>query len=158
MPQEKIPVAAIERSRTWITAVTQSLKARGNTALSRMVMKDCGKACAAQLLEKTIEHFGRTPKSVEELVEAINKRRKKVLNAATFWEFKDGTAHFKLEKCSCDMVEAGLAEPNPTFCLCSAGMFENLFARFHPGTVRTELVKTIGRGDDCCRFIVHFQE
>lgn len=55
-------------------------------------------------------------------------------------------------------MEAGLAEPNPVFCLCSSGMFENLFAPFCRGTVRTEIVKAIGLGDECCEFIVHFDE
>jgi hypothetical protein len=63
-----------------------------------------------------------------------------------------------LEKCSCDLVESGLAEPNPYFCCCSAGMLEGLFMPFSNGSVKTEIIKAIGLGDDCCEFIVHFNE
>ena len=158
MSKTEIPEAAIERNRAWIKAITDSLGKRGDLELSRSTMRDTGKKCAAQLLEKTIDHFGRPPQSVDELIEAINKRRKEVLNASNFWVRDGNKAHFKLEKCGCDLVEAGLSEPNSIFCLCSAGMFESLFAPFYQGTVKTEIIKAIGMGDECCKFIVHFDE
>ncbi len=49
-----------------------------------------------------------------------------------------------------------LADANPVFCLCSSGMFENLFAPFCRGAVRVEIVKAMGLGDECCEFVVHF--
>jgi len=156
MSKTAIPTAAVERNRAWIAAVTNALKTRGDSDFSRVVMRDAGKKCADQLLEKIVIHFGRTPQSIDELIEAINKRRKEVLNASNLWDRKGNTAHFKLDKCGCDLVEAGLAEPNPTFCLCSAGMFENLFAPFCQETVETEIIQAIGMGDECCEFIVHF--
>ncbi len=158
MAKTEIPIAAIERNRAWIEAVTNSLGKRNDLELLRDTMRDTGKKCAAQLLEKTIDHFGRTPKSVDELIEAINKRRRDILKASTFWIREGNKAHFELEKCSCDLVEAGLAEPNPNFCLCSAGMFESLFVPYCQGTVKTEIIKAIGMGDECCKFIVHFVE
>ena len=158
MSETKIPNAAVERNRVWIKAVTDSLDLRGDLSLSRSTMRDAGKQCAAQLLEKTIAHFGRRPESVDELIEAINKRRKGELNASTFWTRLGNTAHFTLDTCGCDMVQAGLAEPHPVFCLCSAGMFESLFTPFCKGPVKTETVKAIGKGDTCCEFIVHFTE
>jgi hypothetical protein len=121
-------------------------------------MRDAGKKCADQLLEKIVLHFGRTPNSIDEIIEAINKRRKEVLNTPNLWDRKGDTAHFRLDKCGCDLVEAGLAEPNPIFCLCSAGMFENLFVPFCKGTVKTEIIQAIGLGDECCEFVVHFDK
>jgi len=158
MSKKEIPTDAIERNRAWIKAVTNALKTRGDTEFWRIAMRDAGKKCAAQLLEKIVHHFGRTPNSIDEIIEAINKRRKEVLNAPNLWGRKGDTAHFKLDKCGCDLVEAGLAEPNPVFCLCSAGMFENLFAPFCKGTVKAEIVQAIGLGDECCEFVVHFDK
>ena len=158
MSKKEISTDAIERNRAWIKTVTNALKTRGDTEFSRIAMRDAGKKCAAQLLEKIVHHFGRTPNSIDEIIEAINKRRKEVLNAPNLWGRKGDTAHFKLDKCGCDLVEAGLAEPNPIFCLCSAGMFENLFAPFCKGTVRTEIIQAIGLGDECCEFVVHFDK
>ena len=121
-------------------------------------MKDAGKKCATQLLEMTINHFGRVPDSVDELIEAINKRHRDILKAKTFWVRDGDTAFFKLEKCSCDLVEAGLAEPNPNFCLCSAGMIESVFSYVWKGSVKTEIAKSIGMDDAHCEFIVRFEE
>ena len=129
-----------------------------NAAFLRGTMKSAGHQCASQLLEMTIDHYGRTPESVDELIEAINKRRKDVLKASTFWIRDGNTAHFRLETCSCDLVEAGLVAPDPNFCLCSAGMFESIFASVCKGPVRTDIIKAIGMGDDCCQFVVHFKE
>jgi predicted hydrocarbon binding protein len=142
----------------WIDAVTNYLGNCENPELVRGIMREAGKNCAAQLLAKTVNHFGRTPKSVHELVEAMNKRRKDLLNTTNFLTIKGNQVHFRLDKCGCDLVEAGLAEPNETFCHCSAGMFENLFEPFCKGEVNVEIVKAIGMGDNCCEFIIHFDE
>lgn len=151
-------MAAIERNRAWIKAVTNSLGKRNDLELLSGTMKDAGNKCADQLLEKTIDHFGCRPKTVDELIEALNMRRRDILKASTFFVREGNKAHFKLEKCSCDLVESGLAEPSPNFCLCSAGMLENLFIPFCKGSVKTQIIKAIGLGDNCCEFIVHFNE
>jgi hypothetical protein len=82
----EIPVAAVERNKAWIEAVTSTLENRGGSELSRLAMRNAGKKCATQLLEKIVAHFGRGPQSVDELIEAINKRRKEVLGASNLWE------------------------------------------------------------------------
>jgi predicted hydrocarbon binding protein len=158
MSKLEIPIAAVERNKAWIQAVTNAMKNKSDPEFSRLAMRDAGKKCASQLLEKIVDHFGRTPQSVDELIEAINRRRRKVLKVSNFWKRDENKAYFKLDKCGCDLVEAGLAEPNPIFCLCSSGMFENLFAPFWRGTVRTEIIKAIGMGDGCCEFVVHFDK
>lgn len=158
MQETQIPKVAIERNKAWIKAVTESLGKRNDTDLLKCTMKDAGRKCADQLLEMTISHFGRNPESVDELIDAINKRRRDILNANTFWVREGNTAHFTLEKCSCDMVEAGLAAPNPGFCLCSAGMFETVFSHVCKGRVQTDIVKAIGMGDSYCEFVVRFEE
>lgn len=157
-PKNEIPQAAIDRNKGWIDAVTKSLGQRNGTTLIRETMKDTGKKCASQLLEMTLDHFGRAPETVDELIDAINKRRREVLKARAFWVREGDAARFKLEKCSCDLVEAGLAEPNPYFCLCSAGMFESVFSSVCMGPVKAEIMKSIGMGDDHCEFVVTFKE
>lgn len=157
MSDIEIPRAAVERNRAWIEAITASLAKRGGRDLSRKAMRDAGRRCAVQILEKVIKHYGRAPRSVDELIEAINKRRVEVLGKSNLWTRDGNSARFRLTDCGCDLVEAGLAEPNPVFCLCSAGMFEALFASVCRGEVRTEIVKAIGCGDDCCEFTVHFE-
>jgi hypothetical protein len=154
----EIPVAAIERNRVWIEAMTNALKTNDNLEFSRAAMRETGKQCATQLLEKIVTHFGRTPQSIDEIIEAINKRRREVLQVPNLWQRDGNKASFKLENCGCDLVESGLATPNPIFCLCSAGMFEHLFTPFWKGTVTTQIVKAIGLGDEHCEFVMHFDE
>ncbi len=158
MNGKEIPIAALERNRAWIKTITDSLGKRNDLKLLKCTMRDTGSKCASQLLEKTIEHFGRRPKTVDELIEAVNKRRRDILKATTFFVRKGNNIHFKLVKCSCDLVESGLAEPSPNFCLCSAGMLEGLFMPFCDGYVKTEIIKAIGLGDDYCEFIIHLNE
>ena len=157
MSMVEIPVAAVERNKAWIKAVTKTLKQSEDPEFPRCVMKEAGKQCAAQLLEKIIAHFGRRPQSVDDFIEAMNLRRKEVLHVSNLWERDGNTARFKLDSCGCDLVQAGLAEPNAIFCMCSSGMFEHLFRPFCQGTVRTEIVKSIGLGNEYCEFIVHFE-
>ena len=158
MSKKDIPAAAVERNKAWIQAVTNTLEDRGDPELTRIAMREAGKRCATQLLEKVVAHFGRTPQSADELIEALNKRRKEVLKVLGLWQRDGNKAFLKLDKCGCDLVDAGLAEPNPVFCQCSSGMIESLFASFHRGAVRAEIIKAFGFGDDCCEFVVHFDE
>jgi predicted hydrocarbon binding protein len=158
MSKKEIPLAAIQRSQVWIEAVTKSLGNCENKKFAKETMKKAGKSCAMQLLEKTIEYYGKRPANVYELVEAINKRRKEVLHVTNFWTIEGNQAHFRLNECGCDLVQSGLATPNKTFCLCSAGMFENLFQPFCKDTVKVELKKAIGFGDECCEFVVNFNK
>jgi len=157
MSTMEIPAAAIERNKAWIKAVTESLGRRQDLALIQETMKAAGRICAEQLLELTINHYGRDPQTVDELIAAINKRRRDVLQAGTFWVKDGNAARFKIETCSCDLVEAGLAEPNPNFCLCSAGMFERVFSHVCKGSVQAEIVRAIGMGDENCEFVVRFE-
>jgi hypothetical protein len=157
MTKVEIPLAAVERNKVWIDAVTKTMKQSKDPQFPRLVMREAGKQCAAQLREKIIAHYGRTPQSVDEFIEAMNARRKDELQASNLWERDGNTAHFRLDTCGCDLVQAGLAEPNAIFCLCSAGMFEQLFSSFWQGMVRTEIIKSIGLGDECCEFVVHFE-
>jgi len=94
MSKTEIPKAAIDRNKAWIEAVTKSLGERKDIDLLKTTMKDAGKKCADQLLEMTINHFGRDPKSVDELIAAINKRRRDVLKAKTFWVRDGNKAQF----------------------------------------------------------------
>ncbi len=96
MSKSEIPIAAIERNRAWIEEVTNALKEKGDLDFSRSTMKCAGKRCAGQLMEKIIKHHGRTPQSIDEMIEAINKRRKEVLKVSNLWKREENKAFFKI--------------------------------------------------------------
>ena len=51
------------------------------------------------------------------------------------------------------MVE-GYLDNNPTFCLCSRGWVKAAFTEALGEKVDVELLQAIGRGDECCEFLV----
>lgn len=157
MEKKEVPEAAVKRSVTWIAAVEKALAESRDPGVAREVMKAAGYACARQIFADCEEILGRKPETVDELLEATNRRRRQRHNLANLWEKQGNKAHLVIHECACTLVRAGLAEPNPTHCLCSQGMWERLFAEVHKGPITVEMVKTVGFGDDGCEFYVTFE-
>ena len=53
------------------------------------------------------------------------------------------------------LVVAGYVDNSPTLCLCSRGWVKAVFTEALGEEVEVELVQAIGRGDECCEFMVH---
>ncbi len=158
MKRTEISEAAIMRNAAWIEAVENALAHRGDIALTREVMKAAGQKCARQILDDCGEILGKKPETVDELLEATNRRRLQRTNLASLWEKQGNKAYLKIDECACTLVRAGLAKPNPVHCLCSAGMMEDIFSAVCRGPVSVEIVKAVGFGDNVCEFCVDFVE
>jgi len=157
MEIKPIPAAAVQRSLTWIEAVENALAERGDTELAEQVMEAAGEKCALQILADCEEILGKKPETVDELLDATNQRRLRRHSLTNLWKREGNTAHLKIGGCACTLVRAGLAKPNPVHCLCSKGLMVKLFSTVTKGSVRVETAKTVGFGDDCCEFRVHFE-
>ena len=142
----------------WIEAVEKALSDCGNIALTKEVMKAAGQKCARQILDDCREILGKKPETVDELLDATNRRRLQIHHLDSLWERQGNKAHLKIDECACTLVKAGLAKPNPVHCLCSVGLMESLFSTVCQGPVSVEVVKAIGFGDDVCEFYVNFVE
>ena len=153
-----IPQNAVKLNLNWIDSLENCLANYGNQALTKEVMKAAGRNCSIQIFNDCEQILGKLPQSVDDLLDAMNQRRLQNHNLDSLWEKKVNTARLILAECNCVLVKAGLAKPNPTHCLCSQGMMENLFSKVHKGTVNVELVKSIGNGHDVCEFFVTFME
>jgi predicted hydrocarbon binding protein len=156
MEKKEVPLAAIERNVAWIAALENALAEYEDVALTRQMMKATGRECARQILDDCSAILGKRPETVDELMDATNRRRRQRHNLVSIWERQGNTAHLAIEECACTLVRAGLAKPNPIHCLCSVGMMETLFESVCKGPVRVEVVKTVGTGADGCEFYVHF--
>ena len=143
---------------TWIEAVENALAAHGNTALTMEVMKAAGQKCAQQIIDDCGEILGKKPETVDELLDATNRRRLQIHHLDSLWERQGNKAHLKINECACTLVKAGLARPNPVHCLCSVGLMESIFSAVSQGPVSVEVVKAIGFGDEVCEFYVNFKE
>ena len=53
-----------------------------------------------------------------------------------------------------DNIIAGSIVKGPTFCLCSRGWVKAVFGEALGQEVEVEVVRAIGRGDECCEFVV----
>jgi len=57
---------------------------------------------------------------------------------------------------SCAYHRGEIVELNGTFCLCSRGWVKIVFETTLERPVRVKLEKAIGRGDDICKYNVHY--
>ena len=158
MKKIQIPQKAVELTATWIGSLEACLAKRGDHTLTKELMKAAGERCSVQIFDDCRQILGKRPESVDELLDAMNKRRSQSHNLTSLWERQNNTARLILEECNCTLVKAGLAEPNPVHCMCSQGMMESLFSKVCKGGVSVELVKSIGNGHDVCEFHVTFEE
>lgn len=158
MSKSPISRKAIQRNVTWIESVEQAVAELNDDSTIREIMKAAGRKCARQILDDCTEILGRRPANVDELIDTTNKRRLDQLNLDNSWERDGNSAHLKINECACTLVRAGLAKPNPIHCLCTVGMFEELFSAVCQGPVVVKVLKTIGFGDASCEFTVDFQE
>lgn len=158
MREKSISSRAIERSLVWIETLENAIADLGDEATMRGVMKAAGRPCARQILEDCAQILGRKPKTVDELIDATNRRRLEQLGLDNQWLRDGSSAHLRLDECNCTLVKAGLARPNPTHCLCTVGMFEELFSSVCRGPVVVRVLKAVGFGDTSCEFVVDFQK
>ena len=157
MVKNRIPQEAVELNRKWIESLETCLAKHSNQTLMKTVMKGAGEKCSAQIFDDCMKMLGKNPESVDELLDAMNRRRSESHNITSLWNKQGNTAHLILEECNCTLVKAGLAKPNPVHCLCSQGMMESLFSKVCQGPVSVELLKSIGNGNDVCEFLVTFE-
>jgi len=158
MERLEISEEAVTRNAAWIEAVEKALADCGNMSLTKEVMKAAGQKCARQILDDCREILGKEPATVDELINATNKRRWQKHNLTNLWEKQGNKAYLKINECGCTLVKAGLAKPNPVHCLCSAGMMESIFSAVCEGPVSVEIVRAIGFGDDVCEFCISLAE
>ena len=158
MGDKLISNRALARSRAWIETTERAMADLADEAVTEGVMKAAGRPCANQILAECTEILGRRPETVDELLDVTNRRRREQLGLEHQWMRDGNSAYLRLDDCNCTLVKAGLGRPNPTHCMCSAGMFETLFSSVCRGSVSVAVLKAIGFGDASCAFLVHFRE
>jgi hypothetical protein len=158
MHYKNISEAAVERSVSWIEAIEKAIIENCDKKTVKKIMKIAGNRCALQIFKECEKVLGKSPRSVDELIEGTNIRRKKHHGLDSLWERSGNIAHLKINECACTLVKAGLSKPNPVHCLCTIGLFETIFSKVCKGPVEVEVLKTIGYGDEVCEFNIHFKE
>ncbi len=116
-------------------------------------MKPCGRGCASDILSLCEKYLGRKVGSLEDLIAGWNMIREKG-GLTGKWEFERNAIRGVFKECGCPLVRSGLIELHRVQCYCSQGMMETIFSSVARRSIEVEIEKTIGRGDDVCRFLV----
>ncbi len=116
-------------------------------------MRPAGEACASDLLDLCEGRLGEKVESVEDLVAGWNiVREERRLRGK--WQIKGPTVTGIFEQCGCPLVRSGLIELHPVQCYCSQAMMETVFSRAAKKTVEVRIIRSVGRGDEVCEFVI----
>ncbi len=64
-------------------------------------------------------------------------------------------AERRLHYCHCAIARSNLDQIPPTFCLCGAGWYRQIWEGILDKPVRVEMLKSLTAGDDTCQFAIH---
>lgn len=142
----------IDKNTRWIASLHESIDQLGED-LQAAIMKPVGKRCASDLFSLCESYFGKKIDTIEDLINGWNILRDK-RNLEGKWEFKGNRVRGTFYECGCPLVRSGMIKLHPVQCYCSLGMMEMIFSKVTKRTVQVDIKRSIGRGDDVCRFIV----
>jgi predicted hydrocarbon binding protein len=148
----KIPIT---KNLRWLAALHDSLDQLDEVDedLKAAVMKRVGKKCASDLLPLCENQLGKQVETIEDLITGWNLLRAKY-NLKGQWEFAGSQLRGVFYECGCPLVRSGLMELHAVQCFCSLGMMETIFSQVAKKPVKVNLVRSIGRGDEACEFVV----
>jgi hypothetical protein len=149
---------SVEFAHQWIGRFMDIMDSRLDEDTRTKLMEENGRRCHIAL---NGDFDPATPKP--DLDQWIEERRKKTGadsirregNDIIFTYVRnDGESFSPSRTCLCPLVESGVRNLSPTYCRCSAGYVRELFRRIVRGPLEVELLSSVHRGDDCCRFRV----
>jgi predicted hydrocarbon binding protein len=142
----------INKNLRWMAGLHASLD-QLDEDVKAAVMKRAGVSCAADLYQLCENFLGKKVETIDDLTMAWNLvRAHRALKGQ--WEFAGNFIRGIFYECGCPLVSSGLIKLHPVQCYCSLGMMETIFSRVAQKPVQVDLVRSIGRGDTACEFIV----
>ena len=116
------------------------------------IMESCGEACAREDGDLEIaERIARETVNEEEILARVNKE----ITWCGTWARRGDTIQTTCTRCDCPLVKNRIVSPTGTFCNCSRGWVKSIFETVLKKSVSVELEKSIGRGDEICKFVIH---
>lgn len=142
----------LAKNRRWTSALEKGIVGLPMD-LQLEVMQGPGADCAQDIMKLCTKYLGHAPEGIEDLLKGYNLLRE-ALGLHGKWRLKDGVAMGAFQECGCPMVRTGLLELHPTRCLCTHAMLKNLFQEATGGPVKVEILESVARGGQVCRFQV----
>jgi predicted hydrocarbon binding protein len=147
--EHDLPEKAESILRRWLPALLEGLDRITDEEQRVKTLEFCGRGCGEDDVEEA-RRIKEQARDKEHLLQLINER----IKFCGEWEWVDGKIHTVCAECGCPLVVEGYVQRCPTFCLCSRGWVKAIFGEALGQEVDVELVQAIGRGDECCEFVI----
>lgn len=117
-----------------------------------MIMEKAGEACAEATGGLEIaRRIAEGTTDIGEILERVNEE----IPWCGSWTCRGGTVQSVCAECGCPLVRDKIVELTGTFCYCSRGWVKKIFKTLLKKPVEVELEKSIGLGDNVCKFVVY---
>ena len=145
----------VQKNRNWVESLHTAINQLSEKDRI-MVMGKAGVGCSSDILGLCESVLNHPVCTVEDLVNGWNMVRKSK-NLQGGWEIHDDGIIGTFHECGCPLVRSGFITLNPTQCLCSKGMVEQIFSQVAQEKTEVRIKQSIGNGDGVCEFVVNFQ-
>jgi hypothetical protein len=116
------------------------------------IMERCGEACAEVGDLAVAKKIAKETGDIDEIVVRANNE---ILWCGE-WAREGNVISAVCDHCGCPLVRQGVVKLTGTFCYCSRGWVRAIFEALLTRSVKVELEKAIGLGDDVCKYNVRF--
>jgi predicted hydrocarbon binding protein len=136
-----------EFTHRWVKNLIECLDAHLDEETRRQLMESCGRACAhAGPIRAAVACRG----NLDAWISTLAK-----WHGGEEYVQKDGNlVHVTCAECLCILVREGPARLPDTYCYCSLGWMKEMFGTVVGRPVEVELVESIKRGAERCRFTI----
>ena len=143
----------LKLASTTLNAILDSLN-HVDEETREKILRLCGIACAKETTWgpaiDIAEKISREETSLDRIIERTNNE----ISWCSKWVKRGNIISSTCRECGCPLVRHGIVKNPEVFCDCSKGWVETIFSTLLKRPVQVKLEKSIGRGDDECRFIV----
>lgn len=141
-------------AETWTKRFFDVFDAHLDPETREKIMRANGRACHEGSL---VHHGGKMP-PLDDFIRFVRERHgeEAIRREAdvVFFDYIQNPRGLKVADgyCLCPLVETGPKGLSPTFCFCSVGYVQHMFEVMTGHPVRVELLASLKRGDNGCRF------
>lgn len=128
----------------WITTLMESMEEQIGIGARSQLMESCGRACArrSSVMKTAQSCKGDVGKLVRTLAGFLGEGNR----------MSGSIVELRYPKCYCELVADGPARLPDLYCHCSEGWIKEMFETAAQKKVRVEVLQTVKRGADSCRF------
>jgi len=156
-PEKSRSDARIEFAEIWLRRFFDILDNTLDKQTMRKIMETNGRTCFKDWIHETGQSI--KPITLEQLAERAEKNKQddsiKIEGNVICFQFTSAAETglpSEEGQCLCPLVESKPAGLSETYCLCSVGYVKEWYERLLARTVEVELIESVLRGGQRCRF------